>query len=365
MTSSFPPRLFLTFLSLLMAGIWSASTVKALSPESFELARLENVTDKLALRPLLNVSFAVSRGIDTRWKAIGDYNFNARIVKYGLEGLTFDWTMSYPADASGSRAVAPEDLKTSTKVSLFYPKNESCTLVGFTNAIRVSDRVFQALKSGQKTVFALDGPEVPPGHARDPRLTAHCLTPYGQEYVPVYVNDRKAKVRTIKATTDNGWTYWIMDNERFPMMVAGSGPFFWHEPRFDTSTIDAEESSKQIIDDLETRGEATTHAILFDFNKAVIKARSKPILDKLGQYLCGNTAINLSVAGHTDSIGSLAYNMALSRRRAQAVVDYLVNKCGVEAGRLTPDGFGYTQPAASNATEQGRACNRRVVFKKI
>ena len=67
----------------------------------------------------------------------------------------------------------------------------------------------------------------------------------------------------------------------------------------------------------------------------------------------------VEVAGHTDSMGSEAYNQGLSERRAQSVQDYLVSK-GVKAQRLTAKGYGESMPVASNDTDAGRAENRRV-----
>jgi outer membrane protein OmpA-like peptidoglycan-associated protein len=69
--------------------------------------------------------------------------------------------------------------------------------------------------------------------------------------------------------------------------------------------------------------------------------------------------VNVIVEGHTDSTGSDAYNQALSQRRADAVLNYLVRK-GVPANRLTARGFGKSSPVASNDTREGRALNRRV-----
>jgi len=70
----------------------------------------------------------------------------------------------------------------------------------------------------------------------------------------------------------------------------------------------------------------------------------------------------IDVLGHTDSDGSDAYNQALSERRAQAVADYLVAH-GVQSARIATRGYGKTQPIASNATEAGKAANRRVEIK--
>ena len=100
----------------------------------------------------------------------------------------------------------------------------------------------------------------------------------------------------------------------------------------------------------------------FDFDKANIRPDARPILDEAINTLKEYKDITLSVEGHTDSVGTDAYNQTLSVRRAQAVADYL-GKGGVAAARMTVKGFGESQPVASNDTDEGRAENRRVELK--
>jgi OOP family OmpA-OmpF porin len=97
----------------------------------------------------------------------------------------------------------------------------------------------------------------------------------------------------------------------------------------------------------------------FDFNKATIRRDAADILDEAAEILRDQPNVEVSVDGHTDAIGSDAYNQKLSERRAQAVADYLSSH-GVSANRLRPRGFGESRPVASNDTEEGRAQNRRV-----
>jgi len=101
--------------------------------------------------------------------------------------------------------------------------------------------------------------------------------------------------------------------------------------------------------------------INFAFNSAELTPESKKILDENRDVarLKGEPDIRVEIAGHTDSIGSDAYNQQLSERRAKAVVDYLVSK-GVDPKRLKAVGYGKKQPVATNDTEAGRAQNRRV-----
>ncbi len=97
----------------------------------------------------------------------------------------------------------------------------------------------------------------------------------------------------------------------------------------------------------------------FDFDKSVLKPEGKAKLDDLASKV---KAINLEViiaVGHTDSVGSDAYNQKLSVRRAEAVKAYLVSK-GIEKNRVYTEGKGEKQPVADNKTAEGRAKNRRV-----
>lgn len=99
--------------------------------------------------------------------------------------------------------------------------------------------------------------------------------------------------------------------------------------------------------------------INFDFNSDVIGPDSRPVLDQAAEILKENPSVQVVVKGFTDSVGSVAYNQALSVRRAEAVYRYLVNQ-GVDPERLTVKGFGMSDPIADNSTEAGRAQNRRV-----
>ena len=99
--------------------------------------------------------------------------------------------------------------------------------------------------------------------------------------------------------------------------------------------------------------------VLFDFNKSVIKSMAYPLLDDVVKILKQNPAMNLQLNGHCDNIGTPEYNMDLSLRRANAVRDYIVRE-GILWRRLGTQGYGFTQPAALNGTDSGRAMNRRV-----
>ena len=99
--------------------------------------------------------------------------------------------------------------------------------------------------------------------------------------------------------------------------------------------------------------------VLFDFGSSALRPASRTALQQMADVFQKYPNTILSIQGHTDSIGSAAYNQRLSVRRADAVGDYLQN-IGVNNNRIEPLGFGKTQPRATNSTAAGRQLNRRV-----
>ena len=105
--------------------------------------------------------------------------------------------------------------------------------------------------------------------------------------------------------------------------------------------------------------------IFFDFDKYELKEASFPELNRIIELMNKNTEMTISVEGHTDNIGTVAYNIGLSERRANAVVNYLVKE-GIAAERMKAIGWGKSKPIASNDDEiGGRELNRRVEFKIV
>jgi OmpA-OmpF porin, OOP family len=103
---------------------------------------------------------------------------------------------------------------------------------------------------------------------------------------------------------------------------------------------------------------------LFDFDKSAIKPAAKASLDSLAGKVKSLTLEVIIAVGHTDSIGTDAYNQKLSIRRAEAVKKYLVSQ-GIEAKRIYVEGKGESQPVADNKTAEGRSKNRRVQIEAI
>jgi outer membrane protein OmpA-like peptidoglycan-associated protein len=105
--------------------------------------------------------------------------------------------------------------------------------------------------------------------------------------------------------------------------------------------------------------------IYFDFDKATFETESYVELNKLEAMMRTNSNMTIELAGHTDAIGTKAYNMYLSQKRAEAVKDYLTKK-GIDTRRIKAVGYGKSKPLASNDDEsEGRELNRRVEFKVL
>ncbi len=119
---------------------------------------------------------------------------------------------------------------------------------------------------------------------------------------------------------------------------------------------DAEAMAKGIIQS----GHMAVYGIYFDSGKAIVKKDSDKALTEIVKLLDNNLNLKLYVVGHTDSDGSLEYNMKLSDERAKAVVQVLVNQYKIQKSKLSPKGLGPLAPVASNRSPDGRAKNRRV-----
>ena len=115
---------------------------------------------------------------------------------------------------------------------------------------------------------------------------------------------------------------------------------------------------------VDQRGCWVLRSINFDTEKYNIDTNDVVILDAVVAIMKDNPSLRIEIQGHTDNKGTAAYNQGLSERRAKAAMDYIVKK-GIDKGRLTAKGFGFSNPAASNDTPEGRAENRRVELSPI
>ena len=125
--------------------------------------------------------------------------------------------------------------------------------------------------------------------------------------------------------------------------------------------VGAPDTRKKILE----QNKWVTHGILFDVNSANIKPESYGTLKEMASVLKENPDLKVRIVGHTDSDGSDAANLDLSKRRAAAVKVMLTKEFGIDEGRMETDGKGEIQPIDKNDTSAGKANNRRVEFIKI
>jgi outer membrane protein OmpA-like peptidoglycan-associated protein len=126
----------------------------------------------------------------------------------------------------------------------------------------------------------------------------------------------------------------------------------------------AEQNADTLADELTRSGQVALHGIDFVPGKAVLTPDSARTLEEIAKLLRSRPEWKLRIEGHTDNAGKPKDNLALSKQRAEAVKSWLVQK-GIDAGRLTAEGYGDQKPLAPNDSEDGRARNRRVELAKL
>lgn len=156
---------------------------------------------------------------------------------------------------------------------------------------------------------------------------------------------------TIKKSGD---TYWIL------VYTDGSGYYSLETVKEAPMRQDVVMTAREIGDAIQAEGKVSFYGIYFDTDKALVKPESAPTLSSIADYLKQNPATKVYVVGHTDNTGSYAKNLTLSRDRANAVVNELVAKYGVNKNQLIAEGVSSLSPIAPNITEDGKAKNRRV-----
>ena len=132
-----------------------------------------------------------------------------------------------------------------------------------------------------------------------------------------------------------------------------------------TVTLTGTASPAAVKKQFTTQKRIRIYGIHFDVDSAHIQPRSEPVIAEIAQTMRENPGLRFQVEGHTDSDGGAAYNLGLSQRRAQAVVDDLVKRYHIARSRLVAKGYGLTRPVASNATPAGKALNRRVELLRL
>ena len=119
-------------------------------------------------------------------------------------------------------------------------------------------------------------------------------------------------------------------------------------------------AAEEIKKDIFSSGKSLIYGIYFDSGKSEIKQESDPTLEQITKFLKDNSNIKVFIVGHTVSDGKYDSNMKLSKERANAVVNSLVTKYGVNKNRLQADGVGQLCPVSTNSDDNGKTLNRIV-----
>ena len=168
----------------------------------------------------------------------------------------------------------------------------------------------------------------------------------------VEFEDGGAQLVTLKISRDNSETWVHVE------AVGSQYSLYLVEKQLMKQAVVADAAS--LAGSIRETGKASVYGIYFDTGKSEIKAESEPALKEIAKLLQADPKLKLYVVGHTDNVGAYAANLTLSNSRADAVVKALVGRHGIAMARLQPFGAGPTAPVQSNATEAGRAKNRRV-----
>ena len=220
-------------------------------------------------------------------------------------------------------------------LEVFRNYQQSLQAGGFTSLYQCENQA-----CGNDFSYALNPPSVMHFSGKDQKyLGARLSRPTGDVYVSVYTT---AAYGVGGANKNRVFT--LLDVVEVKPMQTGQ------------VVVDANAMAREIA----ASGRVALYGIYFDSGKVDVKPESQDALVEIAKLMKQDAALKLLVVGHTDTAGAFDYNIELSRRRAQAVVQALVASHGVAAARLKPWGVGYASPVASNRADDGRAKNRRV-----
>ncbi len=258
--------------------------------------------------------------------------------------LAVAYTRFAPAVTTGVLTVAAGDRAASRRLSAFWADGAPGVRPGWT-ALVVSGEVLRALRAGERTPFAIDGPRL-----------VQWIEPAGTETLPLLVGDEEATVRTLVARANNGFRWWILDRDAAPLVLRTDNGWVATV----TSLAAPAALRRRVTEALRTRGEVVTHGVLFAPGTAELQEEeSRPVLDAVGQWAAGEPRTRLLVEDHGPG------DAALSLARAERVKRYLVERTGIDTLRIVTAGRAGTSPVASGTSPEAEARNRRMVFRRL
>jgi outer membrane protein OmpA-like peptidoglycan-associated protein/Tol biopolymer transport system component len=184
--------------------------------------------------------------------------------------------------------------------------------------------------------------------------------------IEIVDNEKNEVISTFTSNSATGkFLVSLPSGKNYGIAVKAEGYLFHSENFIIPQATGYQEVNKDILlNKMQVGSKIILKNIFFDYAKATLRSESSAELDRLVGVLTEYPNIKIEISGHTDNQGSLQLNTKLSESRAKSVVDYLISK-GISAGRLTFKGYAFSQPIATNDTEEGRQENRRVEFKVL
>ncbi len=178
-----------------------------------------------------------------------------------------------------------------------------------------------------------------------------------------FVQVSEKATRELSASDSSGYRITLPEHFKYGILCRSEGYYNGSDSVSLIGIIKSTEIVRDIyLDPIVKNAAVILDNVYFKFDSDRLKTESFPELDKVVEMLLDNPDLNMSVNGHTCSLGSATYNQKLSEKRASAIVRYL-ERHGVEEKRLEYNGYGEAMPIASNDTEKDREINRRVEFK--
>lgn len=208
---------------------------------------------------------------------------------------------------------------------------------------------FQLPKEIQAKKVSYVRGKVTDGETGKPLASTVQLTPFNSEYSTSTYTDARTGVFIVP----------LLANTQYALTIDKKG-YLFHSENFDMPEVSVDKPYELDIklQPVKVGNTVVLNNIFFETDKFDLKNESATELENLLNLLKANVNMAIEISGHTDNVGNAAHNMNLSKNRAQAVYDFLVNN-GIDASRLTFKGYGDTQPITSNDSEAGRAKNRR------
>lgn len=341
------------------------------APASRSSAPLEELTLAAAKGPAIRIPLVAGLMVvgAQHEPGRGDYEPMITVTKVADSSVSTIFSADLPEGDRLvlNREILRDDLKTAREYRSWYESGDPATFPG-TTSLRLSTAVYTDIKNKGKAeltqvfpdrnpltalVTQISGAPMPKRTGVLERIESHPLA------FLVLLNDEPVEVHVIHARGKFGDAvedFYVLDDPDNPIVMMASGTARGRVVRIAFPTPD----TTPIEEKLKKESRVELHGIYFDFGKATIRPESESVLRDIAAALTRNPEWKISIEGHTDNIGGDPLNLDLSRRRADAVKQALVDRYRLSASTLTTAGFGATRPNASNDTVSGRARNRRV-----